>query len=84
MSQPEIFVRPQGLYLILRQGKEWCNGKSAGNEGRLLRRVDAPVFQLRQLVPQGAGNSPEVTAGPVNPVAAGAFVEPAVVQEDML
>ena len=51
---------------------------------RLLRRFGAPVLQLRHLVPQGAGNSPEVAAGPVNPVAAGAFAEPAVVQEDML
>ena len=66
------------------QGRGWCNGKSSGNEGWLLRRVGAPVLQVRHLVPQGPGDSPDVAAGPVNPMAAGAFVKPAVVQEDML
>jgi hypothetical protein len=52
--------------------------------GSLLQRFGAPVLQVRHLVPQGPGNAPQVAAGPVNPVAAGTFVEPAVVQEDML
>ena len=46
--------------------------------------VGAPVLQLRQLVPQGIGDSLDVAAGPVDPVAAGALAKPALVKEDML
>ena len=66
------------------QGRGWCNGKSSGNEGWLLRRVGAPVLQVRHLVPQGPGDSLEVAAGPVDPVAAGALIEPDVGEENML
>jgi hypothetical protein len=65
-------------------GRGQCNLQSAGNEGSLWHRVGAPVFQLRQLVPQGPGDSLNMAAGPVDPVAAGALKEPAVVEEDML
>ena len=86
MRQPEKGVRPQRFSVILtiRHGRGRCNGKSAGNEGRLVRRVGAPGLQPRHLVPESPGNAPHVAAGPVNPVAAGTLKETAVVQEDVL
>lgn len=40
--------------------------------------------QLFQFLPQGSGDAPDVAAGPIDPVASGAFAELPVGMEDML